>query len=68
MADKELSNGNIERGWGQILPATLSDEIHVENHIQNGRSSKSFIAEGVLMRDVVKVLLGLKPYLNSFPY
>lgn len=46
MADKELGNGNIERGWGQMLPALLSDEIHVENHAQNGRSSKSFIAEG----------------------
>ena len=46
MADKDLSKGNIERGWGQILPSLLTDGIRVENHARDGRSTRSFIAEG----------------------
>ncbi|HMO60988.1 MAG TPA: glycosyl hydrolase family 28 protein [Ferruginibacter sp.] len=43
MADKPLE-GNPERGWGQYLPKYLNDDILVENHAVNGRSTKSFIA------------------------
>lgn len=46
MADKPLENDNQERGWGQMLPLFFNDEIHVDNHAANGRSSKSFIDEG----------------------
>lgn len=46
MADKSLTGGNPERGWGHMLPGFLSEEIRVDNHAQNGRSSKSFINEG----------------------
>lgn len=46
MANKELDGDNPERGWGQMLPGFLSEEIRVENHAVNGRSSKSFIDEG----------------------
>lgn len=46
MADKKLSNGNIERGWGQMLPDLLTDEVQVRNHAKDGRSTRSFIAEG----------------------
>ncbi|WP_373736676.1 GDSL-type esterase/lipase family protein, partial [Bacteroides heparinolyticus] len=46
MADKDLTGGNPERGWGQMLPGYLSEEIRVDNHAVNGRSSKSFIDEG----------------------
>ncbi|WP_294606621.1 pectinesterase family protein [uncultured Bacteroides sp.] len=46
MADKSLTGGNPERGWGQMLPGYLSEEIRVDNHAVNGRSSKSFIDEG----------------------
>lgn len=46
MANKVLTGGNPERGWGQMLPGFLSDEIRVDNHAVNGRSSKSFIDEG----------------------
>ncbi len=46
MANKELTGENSERGWGQMLPGFLSEEIRVENHAVNGRSSKSFIDEG----------------------
>lgn len=46
MANKVLDGGNPERGWGQVLPGFLSEEIRVDNHAVNGRSSKSFIDEG----------------------
>lgn len=46
MADKNLSGGNQERGWGHVLGGFFSEEIRVENHAVNGRSSKSFIDEG----------------------
>lgn len=46
MADKNLSNGNIERGWGQALPDLLTDNVQVRNHAKDGRSTRSFIAEG----------------------
>jgi len=47
MTNKELKNGNFERGWGQMLPDFLTDEVVVDNHAKNGRSSLSFINEGL---------------------
>ena len=46
MANKSLENNNQERGWGMVLPCYFSDDILIENHAVNGRSSKSFIDEG----------------------
>ena len=46
MANKSLRNGNIERGWGQMLPDFLTEDVVVDNHARNGRSSLSFINEG----------------------
>ncbi len=46
MANKDLTGGNPERGWGQMLPGFFSEDIKVDNHAVNGRSSKSFIDEG----------------------
>lgn len=45
MANKPLAN-NPERGWGQLFPALLTNEVEVHNHAVNGRSTKSFIKEG----------------------
>lgn len=47
MADKPINAGNQERGWGHALPGFFSEGIRVENHAKNGRSSKSFINEGL---------------------
>lgn len=47
MANKPIEGGNPERGWGQMLPGFLTDDIIVDNHAKNGRSSKSFIDEGL---------------------
>ncbi|MDE6525886.1 MAG: pectin esterase, partial [Muribaculaceae bacterium] len=46
MADKDLDGGNPERGWGMMLPAFFDSTVTVDNHAQNGRSTKSFMDEG----------------------
>lgn len=46
MADKVYSPSNPEKGWGQVFPLYLTDDIKVQNHAVNGRSSKSFRDEG----------------------
>ncbi len=35
-----------ERGWGQLLPTFFDSTFVIENHAQNGRSTRSFIYEG----------------------
>jgi lysophospholipase L1-like esterase len=35
------------RGWGQIMPEFFNDDVTVRNFAKNGRSSKSFIKEGL---------------------
>ncbi len=45
MANKPLDD-NHERGWGQLLPEFFNNEISIENHAMNGRSTRSFIYEG----------------------
>lgn len=47
MADKVLTGGNPERGWGHVLPGFFTEDVRIENHARNGRSSKSFINEGL---------------------
>ncbi|WP_287766881.1 polysaccharide deacetylase family protein [Bacteroides sp.] len=46
MADKSLAKGNLERGWGQVLSCFLTEDVKVENHARDGRSSLSFMNEG----------------------
>ena len=45
-ANKDISGGKQERGWAMALQAYFDDNIVVDNHAVNGRSSKSFIDEG----------------------
>lgn len=45
MANKDLTGGNPERGWGMVLPRYFTEEVRIDNHAVNGRSSKSFIDE-----------------------
>lgn len=46
MANKDISGGKLERGWGMMLGHCFSEGVRVDNHAVNGRSSKSFIDEG----------------------
>ncbi len=57
MAEKDLSGGNLERGWGMMFPNFLDDSVKVINYAQNGRSTKSFIDRGLWD----KVQANLKP-------
>ena len=57
MAEKDLSGGNPERGWGMMFQNFLDDEVKVVNYAQNGRSTKSFIDRGLWD----KVKANLKP-------
>ncbi len=45
-ANKKLDKENPERGWGQLFQALVDSTLRVENHAINGRSTKSFRAEG----------------------
>lgn len=46
MANKDVSGGKLERGWGMMLPNFFTDDVVIDNHALNGRSSKSFIDQG----------------------
>ena len=46
-ANKDTSNGKLERGWGQMFQNNFNKNfVVVNNQALNGRSSKSFIDEG----------------------
>lgn len=47
MADKDISKGSPERGWGMVLQGFFTEDIVVDNHARNGRSSISFRNEGL---------------------
>ena len=42
MANKSLKNGNIECGWGQMLPGYFTEEVVVDNHAMNGKKFTQF--------------------------
>ena len=56
-ANKDTTGGKQERGWGMALQSCFDENIVVDNHAVNGRSSLSFINEGRWN----KVLERLKP-------
>ena len=56
-ANKDISGGKQERGWGMVLQCYFDDNIIVDNRALNGRSSLSFINEG----HWDKVLQSMKP-------
>ncbi len=39
------TDDNPQRGWGQLFPGYFTDEVELQNHAMNGRSTKSFITE-----------------------
>lgn len=58
MSNKKIDGGNPERGWGMVLPGFFSEDIKIDNHAANGRSSKSFISEGRWEKVISKVKKG----------
>lgn len=57
-AEKSISNGSTERGWGMVLQGFFDEGIRVENHAQNGRSSRSFYSGGLWKQVIDKVKPG----------
>ena len=47
MAEKDLTDGKPERGWGMMFQNFLDSGATVINYAQNGRSTKSFIDKGL---------------------
>jgi len=45
MANKPKPEENPERGWCQVFPEFLKNNVTLENHAVNGRSTRSFIDE-----------------------
>lgn len=58
MANKDISGDKQERGWGMMLMNYFDDNIIVDNHAVNGRSSKSFINEGRWEKVLDKIMPG----------
>lgn len=56
-AEKSHPETNPERGWGMVLQGYFDENVRVDNHAVNGRSSKSFLNEGRWQ----KVLDRIKP-------
>ncbi len=51
MADKDTTGNNPERGWCQMLPAFFdTTAVKIDNRAKNGRSSRSFITEGLWLQ------------------
>ena len=57
-ANKDTTEGRIERGWGMFLHEYLDDGVRVEDHAVNGRSSRSFYTEGRWQKVIDKVKPG----------
>ena len=51
IGDSTMANKAPERfpetGWGQVFGELFNDKVKVENHAVNGRSSRSFLDEGL---------------------
>ena len=58
MANKDISKGSPERGWGMVLQGCFTEDIVVDNHAKNGRSSRSFIDEGLWQKVLDKIQPG----------
>lgn len=57
MANKDYAK-TPERGWGMVLPCFFDDDVEIDNHAVNGRSSKSFIDEGRWQKVVEQIRPG----------
>lgn len=57
-AEKDISSGSTERGWGMVLQGFFDEGVRVENHAINGRSSRSFYSEGSWQKVIDKVKPG----------
>jgi lysophospholipase L1-like esterase len=61
-ADSTVQNYDVSEkqqgGWGEFLQVYLNEEVQVINHAIGGRSSKTFIEEGRLLRILKEIKAG----------
>lgn len=57
-AEKKDVAINPERGWGMMLQGFFDEQVIVDNHAVNGRSSKSFLDEGRWQRVLERIRPG----------
>lgn len=57
-ANKDISKGSPERGWGMVLQGCFTEDVIVDNHARNGRSSLSFINEGLWQKVLDRIQPG----------
>ena len=57
-AEKGNYRNYPERGWGMVFQGCFDDQIIVDNHAVNGRSSKSFLDEGRWQKVLDKIQPG----------
>jgi beta-xylosidase/lysophospholipase L1-like esterase len=43
----EVPEAFPERGWGMLLPKLFTEKVVIENYAKNGRSTRTFIEEGL---------------------
>ena len=58
MANKDITDGKLERGWGMALQCYFDDDVRIANHAVNGRSSLSFFNEGRWQKVLDKIQPG----------
>lgn len=62
MGDSTMKYNNIfsypQFGWGQVLHLFAKNECLIEDHAENGRSTKSFIEEGRFDKILSKMSAG----------
>ncbi len=45
-ANKQIEKKGLERGWGMVFQCCFDDDIIIDNHAADGRSSLNFITQG----------------------
>lgn len=58
VAGVKVQENFLERGWGQLLPEFINDKAIVKNMAQNGKSTKSFVEQGLWTQIVDKLQKG----------
>ena len=62
MADK-VAERRPETGWGEELPKFFdANAVQIENHARNGRSTRTFIEEGLWQKLIDRVQPGDNPW------
>ena len=54
MANKNITGGNPERGWGMMLPGFFSEEVRIDNHAMMGGAPRVLLMKVAGTRSFLK--------------